>query len=182
MVQTLSKRLTKSDWLSAGLKAVAEAGPEALKAEPLARRLGTSKGSFYWHFSDVPAFHAALLAEWEAQARADIATALATQNSPTARLRHLGQMIATKSTGQAIDPAIRAWSRGNARAALSVERVDLQRLDAIRDLLGQLDIANPEMSRILYAAAIGMQGTGPAEPGDNADAIGSLVDLVLALR
>ncbi|MEH6751885.1 MAG: TetR family transcriptional regulator, partial [Paracoccaceae bacterium] len=36
----------------AGLAALAEAGPVALKAEPMARRLGTTKGSFYWHFAD----------------------------------------------------------------------------------------------------------------------------------
>ena len=37
------------------IAALAETGPEALKAEPLAARLGVSKGSFYWHFRDVPA-------------------------------------------------------------------------------------------------------------------------------
>ena len=57
-------RLTRPDWLLAGFQALAEAGPVALKAEPMARRLGTTKGSFYWHFADVPDFHRQMLSLW----------------------------------------------------------------------------------------------------------------------
>lgn len=38
------------------------------------------------------------------------------------------------------------------------------------------------MARILYASAIGMTSLGNASPADHISAIGSLVDLVLALR
>ena len=58
------QRLSPEDWLKAGLDALAASGPEALKAEPLARALETTKGSFYWHFADVPAFRQALLEFW----------------------------------------------------------------------------------------------------------------------
>ena len=45
-----------------------------------------------------------------------------------------------------------------------------------------IGIDNPEMARILYASAIGMTSLGNASPADHISAIGSLVDLVLALR
>mgnify|MGYP001820637128 CR=1 FL=1 len=69
-------RLTKEAWINAGLSALKEHGPDALKAEALARRLGTTKGSFYWHFKDIPAYHDALLDVWLASAVDDFSATL----------------------------------------------------------------------------------------------------------
>ena len=182
MVQTSAKRLTKSDWLSAGFKALTDAGPDMLKAEPLARRLGTTKGSFYWHFTDVPAYHDALLAACEVQAVADVMAVIGTENSAVARLRRMGQVISETSARRQVDPAVRAWACGNKRAAQAVARVDAKRLAYIHELLSELDIANPEIARIIYAASVGMETMGGAAPAENAEAMGTLVDLVLALR
>ncbi|CAN0507682.1 unnamed protein product, partial [Phaeothamnion confervicola] len=57
-------RLTARDWVNAGLKALARSGFTALKADTLSKALGVSRGSFYWHFADVGAFHAAVLQRW----------------------------------------------------------------------------------------------------------------------
>ncbi|WP_299847024.1 TetR/AcrR family transcriptional regulator [uncultured Roseovarius sp.] len=182
MTRTATKRLTKSDWLMTGLNAVVDAGPEALKAEPLARRLGTTKGSFYWHFSDVPAFHAALLAAWEMEATGDIRAAVAEETTPVARLRRLGQAMVERSANHTADPSIRAWARSSKLAEQAVARVDARRLTYVQELLSDLDIGNPEMARIIYAASIGMEDLAQTETGENASTMGSLVDLVLALR
>lgn len=159
-----------------------EAGPDMLKAEPLARRLGTTKGSFYWHFADVPAFHTALLAAWETQAIGNAVAAMASEETAVAKLRGLAQMIAETKAGRAIDPAVRAWAHGHKRAAQAVARVDAKRLAYMQELLSDLEIDNPEMARIVYGASIGMEKLGQPSPGDNGRAIGSLVDLILALR
>lgn len=182
MTKSRTQRLTIADWQNAGFTALAQDGPDALKAEPLARRLKTTKGSFYWHFADVPAFHAALLAAWELQANADLAAALAQENTAVARLRRMGQVIAGTGRKQAVEPAIRAWARGSAPAAQAVARVDAKRLTYLQELLSESGIRNPEMARIIYAASIGMEDLGQDTPYQNADAMGSLVDLVLALR
>jgi len=177
-----SSRLTQDRWLKAGFEALAEHGAQTLKAEPLARRLGTTKGSFYWHFADVPAFHKALLGQWEETAISRIVTALATEYTPTGRLRRMGQVIADKGTGGAIEPAIRAWAKGDEAAAKAVARVDNTRLNYLMELLGETGIQNPEMARILYAASIGMEDLEVAEADENARSMGSLVDLILAVR
>ena len=110
-----SKRLNAQSWLQTGFQALSTHGPEALKAEPLARRLGATKGSFYWHFADVPAYHSALLAQWEEQSITDIVNALADEHTDVGRLRRMGQVIAQKAgSGQAgltTEPAIRAWPK-----------------------------------------------------------------------
>ena len=60
----MADQLSAKDWLDQGLKALAESGFTALKAEPLAKAMGVSRGSFYWHFADIGAFHAAILEHW----------------------------------------------------------------------------------------------------------------------
>ena len=169
-------RLTPDDWLAAGFAALSEAGPGALGAEPLARRLGTTKGSFYWHFADVPAYSTALLARWQAAAEAALET---DESDPlAARLRTCAIAIATPDPGP--EPAIRGWATTDRLAARAVAETDTARLDRLGALLAACGIANPDMARILLGAAIGMQALSEAEA--NRDAIGSLVDLILALR
>ena len=174
-----STRLNANDWLSAGMRALSKDGPDALKAEPLAVKLSVSKGSFYWHFRDVPAFQNALLAEWETQAVAHIADQAATGPTPVARLRNLAQAFAAP---EPTEPAIRSWAQSHRPARRAVDRVDAARLMQTQELLGESGIANPEMARILYSTAVGMSVLRDASPSDQQSAIGSLVDLVLALR
>ena len=57
----MTDQLSAQDWLDQGLKTLADSGFTALKAEPLAKAMGVSRGSFYWHFADIGAFHAAIL-------------------------------------------------------------------------------------------------------------------------
>ena len=53
MGQTIKKKsLTATDWEEAALNVIAHQGVAAVAVEPLARVLGVTKGSFYWHFSN----------------------------------------------------------------------------------------------------------------------------------
>ncbi len=148
-------------------------GPDALKAEPLARRMKTTKGSFYWHFKDVPDFHKAVLAFWQTDAQVELA-----DGTSVMQLRALAEHLATQGTAE---PAIRAWAKSNKTAARVLAKVDTVRLAQLETLLDEIGIANPEMARILYAAALGMRDM-PETAQVGPDAMGTLVDLVLALR
>jgi len=46
------KMLSAEDWQEAALNVIAHQGVAAVAVEPLARELGVTKGSFYWHFSN----------------------------------------------------------------------------------------------------------------------------------
>lgn len=180
-----SRRLTPKDWLTAGLDVLCSHGPGAVKAEPLARHLGTTKGSFYWHFQDVRDFHEKLLAVWEASVLEELVTVLKSEQTPTGRLRYMAQVIATPAQTSSKDnpePAIRGWARSCPPASAAVARVDAERLGALHELLSGTGISNPEMARIIYATGIGMKQMGEAIEGENQRSMGSLVDLVLALR
>ena len=59
------KTLTRTDWINTALDALARDGLRAVAVEPLAERLGATKGSFYWHFRDRNALIEAAAADWE---------------------------------------------------------------------------------------------------------------------
>lgn len=59
------KTLTRTDWTAAALDALARDGLRAVAVEPLAERLGATKGSFYWHFRDRNALLEAAVNHWE---------------------------------------------------------------------------------------------------------------------
>jgi len=60
----MTKRLTAQDWIDFALKTLAREGFAALKADVLARKLGVSRGSFYWHFEELGTFHARVIEHW----------------------------------------------------------------------------------------------------------------------
>ena len=87
---TKGRRLvTRDDWADAALDALAGRGLAAVAVEPLARALGVTKGSFYWHFKDRAALVEAALARWEALAVDAPIAELAGLADPAERLRRL---------------------------------------------------------------------------------------------
>ena len=174
------------DWLRAGFRALVDTGPEALKAEPLARRVGATKGSFYWHFQDVPAFRAALLEHWEQRAYRDIVDFVEREPEPVKRLRLLGQIAASGAEdaygGIAVEPAIRAWGRADKTVAACLARVDRQRLDYLQTLLQQLDLGNPDFARLIYAGLIGLEDLSSRDGEALQQPMETMIDLILALR
>lgn len=171
MTQRPSTRLSRTAWIATGMRALAEDGPEALKAEPLARRLGTTKGSFYWHFRDVPEFHEALLAAWEEASDPPEDT----DGPAEARLRRLTGWLGRPDPE---DVALRAWPQ--ARDTLA--RVDGARMDRLAELLAEIGVRRPEMAQVLYATAVGMRSLSPDEAATGPEAMGTMVDLVMRMR
>ncbi|WP_322866730.1 TetR/AcrR family transcriptional regulator [Aquicoccus sp. G2-2] len=170
-------RLTPDDWLSAGLEALAKHGPPALKAERLARDLGTTKGSFYWHFKDLPEYHGELAQAWKrnaAQALVDVLESTA----PLAK-----RLAETASgTDDALEPAIRAWARESADAAAALSEIDRLRLEGTHALLRETGITNITLATALLGAAVGLKSLPADLPGKPEKALGELVDLILAMR
>jgi len=80
--QTLSVR----DWAEAALEVIAELGVKGVAVEPLARRLGVTKGSFYWHFANRRALLQAALELWEHQQTDQILARVEQESDPRRRL------------------------------------------------------------------------------------------------
>jgi AcrR family transcriptional regulator len=61
---TTTSRLTVDDWVQAGFAIIAEQGIKALKIDRLCSRLAVTKGSFYWHFTDIAGYRSTLIEAW----------------------------------------------------------------------------------------------------------------------
>lgn len=123
-------RLGPDEWVRTGLKALARSGASALKADKLATSLGVSRGSFYWHFADVPAFHAAVLKRWREVALENIIAEIETTSDPLEAL-----LYRAFSGGSGVETAVRAWATADAQARKAVEAVDAERVRYLRKLL-----------------------------------------------
>lgn len=82
-------RLSAEDWQQAALDVIAEQGLAAVAVEPLAKRLGVTKGSFYWHFPSREALIKAALEKWEASDQQRVFDPLEHIPDPGDRLREL---------------------------------------------------------------------------------------------
>ena len=87
-------RLSAEDWAQAALDLIAEQGVAAVAVEPLARRLGVTKGSFYWHFPSRDALLRAALERWEAVEQETVFGSLEAVSDPRERLRSLFKLVA----------------------------------------------------------------------------------------
>jgi AcrR family transcriptional regulator len=85
--------LKAEDWVEAARAAMAEGGVDAVAVEPLARRLGVTKGSFYWHFKDRRALLEATLERWEEESTEARISASRRISDPRERLIRLGEEV-----------------------------------------------------------------------------------------
>ncbi|MGH8862236.1 MAG: TetR/AcrR family transcriptional regulator [Jatrophihabitantaceae bacterium] len=92
-------RLTPQHWVDAALKALLTDGPDAVAIQPLARTIGTSKGSFYWHFATRDDLLRAALERWLQVSTEDVITMVeARSDDPRGRARVLFEHVIHSST------------------------------------------------------------------------------------
>ena len=162
-------RKTPQTWIAAGLKALPKHGPDGIRAETLARALGTTKGSFYWHFKDVPDFHAALLSAWLEGAGKRLTSLLGDEELAAPRLRLLAGFKFS-----ALDQAVRAWAQHDAAARKAVSAFDTMILEEIDGCLTPLDATHPDFPGLVLASLI-----SAPKGGSHTE---TLVDLLLVLK
>ncbi|MEO9650526.1 MAG: TetR/AcrR family transcriptional regulator [Roseobacter sp.] len=170
------ERLSPQSWIEAGLSELAAQGPNALAAEPLARKLETTKGSFYWHFKDVPDFQAAVIKHWQSAAFSDVLQSLEENGNAEQRLRRFGKKVLSNSQ----DPAMRAWARADKKVAKAIAQVDAERMKYLTNLLRHLGIANDDFARGSLAALVGLPTIGNKTQASKA--FETMIDLILALK
>ncbi|KJC41899.1 transcriptional regulator [Bradyrhizobium sp. LTSP849] len=159
----MTEQLSADDWINAGLKALAKGGFTALKADPLAKAMGVSRGSFYWHFADLGAFHAAILKRWrEIAAEQIIADVEAGSDEPLKAL-----LRRTFGARLDLERAVRNWAAFDPAAQAAVRAIDRRRLDYIETLLERRGL-NATMAQgraqILYWTFLGFALSGAPVP------------------
>jgi len=151
-------RLSRHAWVQAALEAIADGGLVAVAVVPLAKRLGATKGSFYWHFPNRDALVAAALAEWEeSHTTTVIAEIEAASDDPLDRLRLLFKRVTDLAARDRIELALLATAdQPSVRPVL--DRVTRRRIDFVTQLFQRLGISRAEARRralLAYSAYLG---------------------------
>lgn len=134
-----STRTPRERWIEEGLQALAAGGPEAVRVDVLAKRLGVTRGGFYWQFENREALLEALLDAWELHLVDEvIETVEAGGGDARTKLRALFGLAAEARGLLEVDLAVRDWARRDRAVARRLRRVDNRRMEYMRDLFGEL--------------------------------------------
>ncbi len=150
-------RLSADDWAQAALDMVAEQGVGAVAVEPLARRLGVTKGSFYWHFPSRDALLQAALERWEVVEQQQVFGSLEEVPDPRTRLRALFQLVAHEVTPHVIySELLKALDNPMVRPV--IDRVSQRRMEYLIASFRQAGLSSTDSrhrARLAYAAYVG---------------------------
>lgn len=148
-------KLGRDDWIQAAYEMLGEGGSAAVSVERLAKRLGVTKGSFYWHFKDRADLLDALRARWTEQLV--IGRVEAAGGAPEEKIRNLLNIVVRSTRqhrGGSLELAMRSWARRDAETARVVEAADQARIDYTARLFRELGFTPDEAEArafLLYA-------------------------------
>lgn len=174
-------RLSRQDWTDMSLKVLEEEGFTALRAESLARRLGVSRGSFYWHFEDVEAFEEATLERWRELVLAALDTTLAGSTPPEDRLRTL--LGRSMKSLRRVEIMMRAWGTVKPSIRRALDRIDGKRLAymtaLVKECPGPVEKAEAR-ARIAYFVYLGHAMSSRLDDGQLDQIVEEIVALATA--
>ena len=150
-------RLSAEDWELAALESIAEQGISALAVETLARQLGVTKGSFYWHFRNREALLKATLERWEEYGEAEIIVPIERMPDPRQRLPELFRRVAHELQAHRVYAAL-LKALDDPRVVTVMARVSRRRMEfltAIYREAGLEPLQALNRARLTHAAYVG---------------------------
>lgn len=152
-----AERLDREDWVAAGLQALERGGVDAVAVVPLARALGVTRGSFYWHFASREDLLAAVLECWEREHSTDVLDAVSAISDPRERLRAILERAVLKPAtyfARLLDAA-----DGDPLVAATLARVAAARLGVLERAYRQCGSTPAQARRqalLAHAAYVGL--------------------------
>lgn len=177
-------QLTRDNWLDAAAGEVAAGGFGQLRVLTLAKKLGVTRGSFYWHFKDHDDLVISFLNRWRDRRLHELQYWKPRDREVETELRQILELLLTDASRNIrrlqVELAVRDYARRNDYAADLVNQVDEARINQNCTLFARLS-SDPQrvrdLSLLLYVATIGSQVVLTGKKGDE-DAIGRIEDLM----
>jgi len=153
--RSLTLPRSAADWEEAALSSIAACGLPSLSIPDLARSLGVTKGSFYWHFRGIGGLIANALRRWEEMDRVTL-DELRRIKAPRSRLTALFKQAMEERAAHALYVALSAAPDPEVSAA--IRRISDRRIrflvEAYQDL-GLRSAAAAERALLAYSAYVG---------------------------
>jgi AcrR family transcriptional regulator len=163
---------TKRKWLEEGLALLAEAGAAALTIEPLASRVGVTKGSFYHHFQNLQDYKEHLLSFYEDEGTLQVIESAEQQQAPLDRLELI--MQTTLHHPSHLEVSMRAWALQDPFVQSYQQRIDQRRLAYLAELAFLIchDRERAQrISQLFYSIFVGSQHILPPVQGHELEAL-----------
>ncbi|MDX0960080.1 TetR/AcrR family transcriptional regulator [Sinorhizobium medicae] len=147
-------------WLGAAYESLLEAGVDAVKIQPLAKKLNLSRTSFYWFFKDREELLDALVIRWREKNTGNLikqAEAYA-ETVAEAMLNVFDCWLDSSLFDSQFEFAVRSWAIQSPEILAEVQRADQQRLEALTRMFlrfGQNEARADVRARTIYLVQIG---------------------------
>jgi len=162
-------KATREDWLDCAFGVLAAEGVARVTILSLSDKLGVSRSSFYWYFTDRDELLDSLIARWEEKNTRSIVTqakaAAASINEAVCNVFRCWVDPAIFSPR--LDFAVREWARGSAKARAALDRADKERTAAITAMFARFGYSDKHAlirARVLYYTQIGYYALDIREP------------------
>jgi AcrR family transcriptional regulator len=169
----VKKRLTKENWIDAATTVLLTGGSiDHVRIDKLAKKLGITRGSFYYHFNSREELLKAILDKWRTNATESVISGLQFKfNSPQEQLLNLAELPLNGPKAfdaASIELALRGWARRDAMARSAIEEIDKYRTTYIQTLFIDLGYAEPQAADLafLFYSYMHMTSLLPAEKKD----------------
>jgi AcrR family transcriptional regulator len=149
--------LSAEDWEKEALELIAEQGVQAVAVEPLARRMGITKGSFYWHFTSREALLEQALHRWEEHDSRNLNSALGEIDHPRDRLESFFRRVGKEKLTHEVYSELCA-AAGHPQVEPVLERVAQRRMGhlcAAFEELGMDAAIARNQARLTYSVYLG---------------------------
>lgn len=161
-------QLGPDDWIVAALAMLVNEGIDAVQITALARKLGVTRGSFYWHFTGRDDVLEAMLAEWRARNSGVMIDALAESETLEAGILDLFSVWVDHTRfDPKLDQAVRDWARRDEALARSLAAEDDARVAAIAAFFERHGYAPTEAfvrARVIYFTQLSYYALDIDEP------------------
>jgi len=160
--------LGRDAWLDAARQALIEEGTAGVEVNKLAKRLGVSRGGFYWFFESRDQLLDALIAYWADTSTTLFERILDPANRDGAREFHqlIDLWIEESDYDPKWDGAVRDWARTSARVLKAVRTVDDRRIGIIEKVFHDLGYTGQDAlvrARVTYYHQVGYYAMGVRE-------------------
>ena len=149
--------LSAGDWEQQALILIAQKGIRAVAVESLARHMGVTKGSFYWHFPNRDALLEQSLLRWEKHDAHNLQVALGEIDDPRERLRSFFRRSGREQLTHDVYRSL-CTAADHPHVEPVLERVAARRMKHIQNAFVEIGFEDSEAAhraRLTYSAYLG---------------------------
>jgi len=160
--------VSKRDFLDAGLRVLTEDGESKIRIDHLCAIQGVTKGSFYYHFTDMADYRRSLMSHYETEFTTRYIDKVESDGDRSGSQKLAALAAAVMAEGERelkLESRIRGWASRDSDVRAALKRVDAVRCDYLFACC-QTEIGDPARAwaaaRMLYFIHIGGQHVVPA--------------------